>query len=155
MQHPELARLLLGGPSQANELVRTPLGLSSTVLGVRCALGLLCASHACTSACVYYHGTRGSIVGAVALPAHELSAIKAVGTATCERLSGCCPLRHGMPVDAHGGNQLMCPLQPPTNRYEDPSQKDTGRVWVRYEHSGHEAPLEPSHQAAGSLTALG
>ncbi|KAI8472056.1 MAG: hypothetical protein J3K34DRAFT_392560 [Monoraphidium minutum] len=38
-------------------------------------------------------------------------------------------------------------------RYEDPSQKDTGRVWVRYE-SGAEAPLEPK-QAAGSLTALG
>uniref|UniRef100_A0A7S2QTP5 Uncharacterized protein n=1 Tax=Chlamydomonas chlamydogama TaxID=225041 RepID=A0A7S2QTP5_9CHLO len=38
-------------------------------------------------------------------------------------------------------------------KYENPEQKETGRVWVKYE-NGHEAPLEPK-LGAGYMSALG
>lgn len=38
-------------------------------------------------------------------------------------------------------------------KYEDPENKETGRVWVKYE-NGHEAPLEPK-LGAGFMTSLG
>ncbi len=38
-------------------------------------------------------------------------------------------------------------------RYENLENKETGRVWVRYE-NGHEAPLEPK-LGAGFMTQLG
>ncbi|GBF91142.1 hypothetical protein Rsub_04811 [Raphidocelis subcapitata] len=38
-------------------------------------------------------------------------------------------------------------------RFEQPGDKDSARLWVRYS-SGHEAPLEPK-QAAGALNSLG
>eukprot|EP00877_Chromochloris_zofingiensis_P012143 jgi/Chrzof1/7182/Cz02g13320.t1 len=34
-------------------------------------------------------------------------------------------------------------------KYDEPGNKDSGRIWVRYE-NGHEAPLEPK-QAAGNV----
>lgn len=38
-------------------------------------------------------------------------------------------------------------------KYENPEQKETGRVWVKYEND-HEAPLEPK-LGAGYMSALG
>lgn len=38
-------------------------------------------------------------------------------------------------------------------KYENPDQKETGRVWVLYD-NGHEAPLEP-RLGAGYMSALG
>ncbi len=38
-------------------------------------------------------------------------------------------------------------------RYENQEQKETGRVWVKYENN-HEAPLEP-RLGAGHMSALG
>lgn len=38
-------------------------------------------------------------------------------------------------------------------KYEDPNQKESGRLWVKYE-NGHEAPLEPK-LGAGYMVALG
>ena len=49
------------------------------------------------------------------------------------------------------GATRLCP--PRLCRYENPEQKDTGRVWVLYE-NGHEAPLEP-RLGAGYMSALG
>lgn len=46
-----------------------------------------------------------------------------------------------------------CDALPCLTRYENPEQKETGRVWVRYENS-HEAPLEP-RLGAGYMSALG
>jgi len=98
-----------------NELVRTPLGLSATVLGVRCVQRLNCISFNTRSpACQRRHASLGSAKTLTTTKPHD------------ER---------------------------PFTRYEEPSQKESGRIWVRYD-NGHEAPLEPK-QAAGSLNLLG
>lgn len=65
---------------------------------------------------------------------------------------GCEPMRFVMPLAVCRmsrnlpGHTRMC-------RYESADDKQTGRIWVKYE-NGHEAPLEPKLNA-GFMSSLG
>jgi hypothetical protein len=84
--------------------------------------------------------------------------LRPAGGAT--RCVHCPPPHHPIPYTPHAPSPciLHAPahaplLAPAPPRYENPDQKETGRVWVKYENN-HEAPLEPK-LGAGYMSALG